>query len=135
MKLPKNSLVAVVDGKKFLVLRNTGQPLEPKLSHESSPSLSADNFSAGIRDHDDQGPNKGGTDLNELAHGAAAAEWLNKKAISGEFDDLLVIADPKTLGEMRRHYHGELESRLVGELDKTLTGEPLDQIAKIISTS
>ncbi len=135
MKLPNNSLVAVVDGTKFLVLRNTGQPLDPKLSHEASPNLSADNFSAGARDHDDQGPNKGGTDLNELAHGAAAAEWLNGKAKTNAFDDVLIIADPKTLGEMRHHYHGELKSRLVGEIDKTLTGEPLDQIAKIIASS
>jgi len=46
---------------------------------------------------------------------------------------LLVLADPKTLGEMRRHYHSALEKALVGEIDKTVTGEPLDKIAKIIA--
>ena len=39
-----------------------------------------------------------------------APEWLNAKAIAGDISDILVIADPKTLGEMRRHYHGELKS-------------------------
>ena len=44
-----------------------------------------------------------------------------------------MIADPKTLGEMRRHYHGELEKRLVGEIDKTVTGEPTDKIEQVIA--
>ena len=61
------------------------------------------------------------------------AEWLNAKAVSGEMTQLLVLADPKTLGEMRRHYHSALEKALVGEIDKTVTGEPLDKIAKIIA--
>ena len=49
--------------------------------------------------------------------------------------DLLVIADPKTLGEMRRHYHGELEKRLVGEIDKTVTGEPTSRIEQMIAAA
>ena len=49
--------------------------------------------------------------------------------------DILVIADPKTLGEMRRHYHGELKKRLVGEIDKTMTGEPTDRIEQAIANA
>ena len=47
----------------------------------------------------------------------------------------MVIADPKTLGEMRRHYHSELEKRLVGEIDKTVTGEPTDRSEEIIANT
>ncbi len=132
MKLPHNAHVALVDGETFTVMRNGGQIFEPKLEQAERPDLSATNFSAGVKHQDDIGQRKGETDLNELAHGAAAAEWLNAKAISGEITDVLVIADPKTLGEMRRHYHTELEKRLVGEIDKTLTGEPTDRIEKAI---
>ena len=133
MKCPHNAHIALVDGERFVVLRNKGQIFEPKLAKEAEPDLDATNFSAGVKHQDKAGQMKGNTDLNELAHAAAAAEWLNAKCIAGDIDDLVVIADPKTLGEMRRHYHTELESRLAGELDKALTNEPLDRIEKALS--
>lgn len=135
MKLPHKAHVAIVDGENFTVMRNSGKPFEPKLEGAQKPDLEATNFSAGVRHQDEVGQRTGATDLNELAHGAAAAEWLNTKAISGELTDVLVIADPKTLGEMRRHYHSELEKRLVGEIDKTVTGETTSQIEKVIASA
>ena len=133
MKLPNKAHVAIVDGENFTVMRNSGQMFEPKLEDAQKPDLTATNYSAGVKHQDDIGQERGRTDLEELAHGAAAAEWLNAKAISGEISDLLVIADPKTLGEMRRHYHGELEKKLIGEIDKTMTGEPVERIEKAIA--
>ena len=135
MKCPHKAHVALVDGERFVVLRNTGQPFEPKLEKVSEPSLDPTNFSAGVKHQDKAGQIKGNTDLNELAHGAAAAEWLNARAKAGDFDDLVVIADPKTLGEMRRHYHVELKNRLVGEIDKALTGESLERIEKALASA
>ncbi|GFZ97446.1 MAG: attachment protein [Sphingomonadales bacterium CG12_big_fil_rev_8_21_14_0_65_65_10] len=135
MRLPKNAHVAVVDGTRFVLLRNDGAPLEPKLGQAEEIDVRATNFSAGVKHQDEAGQRMGRTDLNELAHGAAAAECLNQKAIGNEIEDLLVIADPKTLGEMRRHYHSELEKRLVGEIAKTMTGEPADRIAQAIAAA
>ena len=88
-----------------------------------------------MRQEDNIGRQLGRADLEELAHGAAAAEWLNAKAISGEITDVLIIADPKTLGEMRKHYHSELQSKLVGEIDKTVTGQSTDRIEKVIASA
>lgn len=75
------------------------------------------------------------TQLDELAHGAAVAEWLNQKAIGGQIEEVLVIADPKTLGEIRQHYRTELRSKLAGEIDKTLTGLPIDKIEAAIDAA
>lgn len=135
MKLRNNAHVALVDGERFVVMRNAGQAFEPKLEQAARPELDATNFSAGVRHQDSASQQTGATDLNELAHGAAAAQWLNEKAIAGEIEELLVIADPKTLGEMRRHYHGELEKRLVGEIAKTMTGEPTTRIEAAIAAA
>ena len=135
MRLPNNAHVAIVDGENFIVMRNSGTALEPKLESSEKPDLSVTNFSAGVKHQDPVSQQHGRTDLNELAHGAAAAEWLNEKSISGEISDVLVIADPKTLGEMRRHYHSELEKRLVGEIDKTLSGETTAKIEQVIVNS
>ncbi|MGB7408369.1 MAG: host attachment protein [Pontixanthobacter sp.] len=133
MKLPHKAHVAIVDGAHFIVMRNEGKIFEPKLSGAQKPDLTATNYSAGVKHQDDIGQQRGETDLDELAHATAAAEWLNAQAIAGKIDDLLVIADPKTLGEMRRHYHSELEKRLTGEISKTMTGEPVDRIEKAIA--
>jgi protein required for attachment to host cells len=135
MKLPQNAYVAIVDGENFTLMQNTGQQLSPSLEKVSKPDLGPTNFSAGVRHQDDASQKTGNTDLNELAHGVAAAEWLNSKAFEGMFEHIAIIADPKTLGEMRRHYHTELKSRLVGEIAKTLTGEPIERIEKAISAA
>lgn len=135
MKCPHNAHVALVDGERFVLLRNDGQPFEPKLSKVAEPDLEATNFSAGVRHQDKGGQMKGNTDLNELAHVAAATEWLNSKAKAGELADLLVVADPKSLGEMRRHYHKELSANLIGELDKAVANEPLEKIERIIAAA
>ncbi|WP_347302467.1 host attachment protein [Croceibacterium sp. TMG7-5b_MA50] len=135
MKIPHKAHVALVDGNRFLVLRNTGQMFEPSLEVVAQPELEATNFSAGIRHQDPAGQRTGATDLNELAHGAAAADWLNREAKAGEIDSVVIVADPKTLGEMRRHYHTELKDRISGELAKALTGEPIPTIEKVLAAA
>ena len=136
MRIPSNAHVAIVDGENFTVMRNGGAPLEPKLDRAEQPDLTATNYSAGVRHQDNIGREKGtSTQLDELAHAAAAAEWLNSQCVSGDIADLLVIADPKTLGEMRHHYHSELEKRLVGEIAKTMTGQPTDKIEQAIASA
>jgi protein required for attachment to host cells len=132
MRLPHKAHVALLDGENFTVFRNDGQMFEPKLVEFAKPSLEQTNFSAGVRHQDDIGRKLGRTQLDELARSAAATEWLNAKAIEGEIEALLIIADPKTLGEMRQHYHSELAERIVGEIDKTLTGQPTDKIEAAI---
>lgn len=133
MKVPHNAHVAIVDGKKFLVMRNSGQMFEPRLENTQTPQLTATNKSAGTRHQDESGHRSSSTDLDELAHAAAAAEWLNARAMAGEIDDLIVVADPKTLGEMRHHYHSELQGKLRGEVAKTMTNEPPDRIAAALA--
>jgi len=135
MKCPTNAHVALVDGETFRIFRNKGALFEPRLEAETTPDLHRTNYSAAVRKHDDVGQELGRTDLDELAHGAAAAEWLNERAIAGDLQDVIIIADPKTLGEMRRHYHTELESRVVGEIDKTLTGQSAEQIERAIASA
>ncbi|WP_394730563.1 host attachment protein [Altererythrobacter sp. GH1-8] len=134
MKLPYKAHVAVVDGENFILFRNDGQIFEPSLTHEARPALDTTNFSAGVRHQDHVGREIGRTQLDELAHGAAVAEWLNAKCIAGEIDHLLIIADPKTMGEMRHHYHTKLQEKLVGELAKTMTQETADRIAAAIQS-
>ena len=135
MELPHKSHVAVVDGERFVLFRNAGSSAEPRLEDAQEVTVEGENFSAGVKHQDPVSQRHGRTDLEELAHATAAAEWLNRAALDGTIEKLVVIADPKSLGEMRRHYHGKLEEKLVGEVDKTMTGEPADKIAKAIAAA
>lgn len=137
MKCPHQAHVAIVDGERFVLMRNTGQIFEPKLEKVAQPELERTNYSAGTRlpDQGNQRAGRSSTDIEELAYGAAVAEWLNSKTLSGEIEQLIVIADPRTLGEMRRHYHKELEPRIVAELAKDLTGQSTREIEKAIAAA
>ena len=55
--------------------------------------------------------------------------------LSNKIKQLLVIADPSTLGEMRKLYHKTLEAALVGEIAKTLTSQSSDDILKSIANA
>ncbi|MDT0575816.1 host attachment protein [Croceicoccus sp. F390] len=135
MRLPHNAHLAIADGNRFVLMRNAGSPDEPRLVQEAAPDLEGTNFSAGVRKQDEAGQRTGSTDLNELAYAAAVAEWLNKAVLENRIEKLGIAADPKTLGEMRRHYHKSLEAVLVGEEAKTLTGESTERIEKTLLSS
>ena len=49
MQLPKNTTVAVADGTKFHLFRNTGDEAHPKLTALPEPAIGGDNKGAGAR--------------------------------------------------------------------------------------
>lgn len=138
MLLPHGTVFAIVDGEKFELYRNSGMESEPLLTALATPDLEATNYSAAARDHDkisrfQSGAPKDRLDnMEEAAHATAVAQWLNSQVLSREIDKLVVVADPKSLGEMRRHYHKELSSVLVAEVPKNLAGRPPQEIVKVL---
>ena len=63
------------------------------------------------------------------------ADLLDRLATDGWAEHIVVIAAPKTLGEMRKHYSKAIETRLLGELHKELTGETVVQIAQQLAAA
>jgi len=133
MKVPHNAGVALVNGERFVLMRNVGQAFEPKLEPVQELDLELTNFSAGVRHQDPAGQRNGSTDINELAHGAAVAEWLNERALKGDLGDIVIAADPKTLGQIRQRCHKETERRIIGELPKDLVNQPIAAIEKALA--
>lgn len=126
MKIPEKAHVAVIDGENFIFLRNKGDANKPQLSALDTPELDETNRNAGNTTEE------GGSDLDESAHVVAVADWLNKQVLTNKIEDLIVVADKRSLGEIRKHYHGELEKRLVGEVGKALTKHPIEDIEQAI---
>lgn len=135
MLIPADAHIAIANGEKFLLLRNAGNGLEPKLERVDELDLLLTNFSAGVRHQDPAGQRSGSSDIDELAHGAAIAEWLNDRALKGELHDIVVVADPRTLGQIRQHYHKETRSRVVGEVNKDLTNLPIPDIERTLANA
>jgi protein required for attachment to host cells len=135
MKIPHKALVALANGERFVLMRNVGQPFEPKLEPVEELDLELTNFSAGVRHQDPAGQRNGSTDIDELAHGAAIADWLNTQALRGGIEQVVIAADPKTLGQIRQHCHKELESRIVGEIAKDLTNQPVQAVEKALAAA
>ena len=80
----------------------------------------------------------GETDFHQLEEdrfAADAAELLKKRALSNDYDSLIVVAPPKTLGELRKHYHKVVSDRLSGELAKDLTGHPVPDIEQALRSA
>lgn len=131
MMLPHNATVAVVDGETLSLFRNGGDEGALALKAVESPALDGGNAGSGGR-HRSSAANPDDSRQAEDGFAAAAAAWLNRQVLDGKIEALLVIAAPKTLGELRRHYHKELEAVLEGELSKDLVGRPITDIEAAI---
>lgn len=126
MLLPHGAIVALVDGKNFELYRNAGNEAEPELAAIDAPRLDASNHSGGS--HRSSAGNHAVSLVAEDAHANAAAQWLNSEVLGHKIEKLVVIAPPRTLGELRRHYHKQTEQALVMELAKDLNGRPAAEI-------
>jgi protein required for attachment to host cells len=144
MQVPHNSFVLVADGKKMLFFRNEGDAAFPKLEVERKREQ--ENPADRDQKTDDRGrtfDSSGGAgrsayeevdfhQLEEDRFAAETAELLRKRALNNDFESLIIVAPPRTLGELRKHYHKEVEKRLMGEIAKDLTGHPVWEIEKIL---
>lgn len=130
MILPNGALVAVVDGEKLVLFRNSGHT-DIKLSAVENPEMAE--RASGSPGHPSSGANPDNDTQAEDGFAMGVAQSLNHWALTGKLTDLLVIAAPRTLGELRKHWHKDLQAKLVGEIAKDLTGHSTDDIASAIS--
>jgi protein required for attachment to host cells len=144
MRIPHDSYVLVADGAKMLFFRNEGDADNPNLT------VLAAEQQADIADRDiktDMAGQKPGSlgmggassaseaDFHRQAEDRFAAEAagrLNRAALANEFEKLIIVAPPKTLGELRKHYHKQVAGRIAAEIAKDLTGHPVDRIESVL---
>ena len=144
MPLANNALVLVTDGRKTLFFRNEGDENQIDLRTEGVDERE----DAKDREMKSDAPGaigQGGgysgrvaydeTDFHQQeedrwAH--AAAEAVNKRVLSNDFQHLVVVAPPKTLGELRKKLHKEAERRVVCEIPKEMTRRSIPDIEALI---
>jgi protein required for attachment to host cells len=132
MEVPQNCIIAVVDGENFNLYRNTGQASDIKLTEHSAPDTEDRNSDSG---RSSSAGNPDAKQMAEDAFGKGVTERLNKMVLDGNVQKLIIIAAPRSLGEMRRSYHAKLQDVLVGEIDKTLTGASIAEIQSALENA
>ena len=135
MQVPHDTHVLVADGAKMLFFRNEGDADALVLKvvaaeqQRDEPDRDLKTDTAGRKPG--TGSTIGEADYHQQAEdrfAADAADMLNRGALAGRYDKLIVVASPKTLGELRHHYHKETSARLLAEIPKDLANHPVDKI-------
>ena len=127
MILPNDATVAVVDGENLRLFRNKGMEPGIRLTEEGAADVEPANQGSGMR-HRSTSANPDRSRLEEDDFAAAAAARLNRLVLGGKVAALFIVADPRTLGELRRHLHEATKAKLVGDLAKDLTGSSVEKI-------
>lgn len=133
MNLPAQSLIVVVDGENLRLYRNTGTATETQLSAVEAPPLEERVVGSPGRISNDANPDN--DTQAEDGHAMSVAQALNLWSHKNKFDKLVVIASPKTMGELRKHWHKDVSQAIIGEITKTLTGHSTEDIIKAIDAA
>jgi protein required for attachment to host cells len=142
--IPRNALVLVGDGKKALFLRNKGSPREVELIVERE--LQQDNPPTREQGTDRPGRKFGSdgvsrsaiesTDWHDRAEehfATLVADTLYEMEHAHQFDELVIVAPPKMLGDLRAAFHPEVAQCIVAEVPKDLTSHPVPELARVLS--
>jgi protein required for attachment to host cells len=139
-----NALVLVSDGRRALLLRNQGTPVNPELITERA--ISQENPDTHEQGTDRPGRKPGGDGVSKSAieqtdwhqqqeerFAAELAELLYKLGHAGKYEELVVVAPPKMLGDLRKKFHPEVAGAIIAEVPKDLTGYSVPEIGRMLS--
>ncbi|WP_193182724.1 baeRF12 domain-containing protein [Nisaea sediminum] len=144
MQVAHKAWVLVADGERFVVYENHGDAdlIDLRVVDNERTSNPADHLQGTDRPgrlNDPSGGQKSAVEATnwhvlEKQHFAEkTAAKLNDWALAKKFDDLVVIADPRTLGSLRSHYSQPVKAKLRKELDKDLTHLPVNEIEQALT--
>lgn len=146
MEIPHKTHILVMDGGKMLLFKNDGGAAAPKLTlvmhrehdsaatHEqgsSGPGTSFESVGSARSSYEQ-------TDFHQLDEdkfAAEAADMLKREVLEHKIDALIIVAAPRTLGELRKHFHSEVEKRVIGQIAKDVAGRPTDEILATIAAA
>lgn len=130
--IAEGAWVVVADGHGARVLVNKGRQDEPSLSEKEKLSP-RDLLSEGPAGSRPQGDSP--RDTEEATFAKQLATWLYEQAHKGAYQQLILAADPTTLGQIRPLLHKEVQSRLKSEVAKTLTNATPAEILRSLTAN
>jgi len=145
IKLKHGLWVIVADGEKALFLRNQGDSRFPNLevvqemAQENPPTREQGSdrpgrYNDGPTVHRSAVQDTDWHRLNKDRFANEIAGRLYRLAHKGEFDDVVLIAPPRVLGEMRQKLHQEVGDKVRAEIPKTLTNHTIAEIETLLQS-
>ena len=124
-RIPHRALIVVADGAGARYFRNSGNESKIELSDDGGlkPKRLSDDGPAGKNP-----PERSSHETDEATFAKQLANELYRRAQARDFEALVLIADPQTLGQIRSLLHKEVQTRLVSEIAKTLTKASITDI-------
>jgi protein required for attachment to host cells len=144
LKLAQGAWVVVGDGQKALFLINEGDEVYPNLRrlsvemHKDPPTHEQGSDAPG-RVYSSVGRGRSAveeTDWHEVEKERFAdsiAEHINKAAQLAAFKQLVIVAPPKVLGDLRREFSKETETKILAEIPKDLTHHTIAEIERLLT--
>ncbi len=127
--LTPQTLVVVADGTSAVLWLNHGQGINlEQIETLAISDMVNDGPSGSTPREQSVKENEEATFVKHLVNKLNAMALHN--AIKG---DVVIIADPNSLGQMRPQYHGELSKRIVREIAKTLVKATKQDIEKALA--
>src|SRR6187401_2041229 len=126
IEIPAAALVLVSDGRRARFLRNKGTAAHPELVLETT--LDSQNPPTREQGTDQPGSAMEETDWHQQAEERFAGQVANllyHMEHAHKFDELVMVAPPKMLGDLRARLHREVADCVIAEVARDLTGHPL----------
>ena len=129
---PNGAFVVVATGTEAKFFTNDGSHLDIKLRHIGglTPKDLANDGPSGNRP-----PESSAQETDEATFAKQLAHDLYDRAHKGEFDNIVLVIDPDTLGEIRPVLHQEVTQKVTMELAKTLINSPISDIERSLSAA
>ncbi|RLP27691.1 host attachment family protein [Mesorhizobium sp. YM1C-6-2] len=133
----------VADGEKALFLKNEGDTAYPnfqvvrEIEQDNPPTREQGTdrpgrLSDGPSAHRSAVADTDWHKVGKVRFADEIAERLYEMAHRGDFKEIVLIAPPLVLGELRKKVHQEVSNRIVGEIPKTLTNHAVFDIEKLL---
>ena len=141
LKIHAGDWVVACDGAKALILENAGDAVTPNLKTKEVHAQPDSKTSEQGTDAPGRSINSNGsrrsameqTDWHDQAEQrflADLAKRLDAAVTAGETKSLIIVAPPRALGVMRRHYSAGVRNAVRAEIDKDYVRMPVHEIEK-----
>ena len=146
LRIPHDAYVFVGDGRKALLLRNEGDAQYPNLKTErvfeqDNPPTREQGTDKPGRSYASVGGRRSAMEqadwheIEEQRFAKDVADKLETLVRERSIEALVIAAPPKILAELRRSMHEEVEKRVIAEIDKNFTNQPVHEIEKLLTAA
>ena len=146
LRIPHDGYVFVGDGRKALLLRNEGDAQYPNLKTErvfeqDNPPTREQGTDKPGRSYASVGGRRSAMEqadwheIEEQRFARDVADKLETLVRERSIEALVIAAPPKILAELRKSMHQEVEKRVIAEIDKDFTNQPVHEIEKLLTAA